>query len=164
MNFSRPRWMIRNTKQRDAIRRDPGGGPTAQCGGGVKPCRPPCTRSGRSDRLPDLHAFLEEGSVVAVPIPGEPPRYESRDAASRHHHHFHCGGCGRVFDVPGCPQGLDHWPRPVSRSKATTCCSMANVRTAPDPRASEPAGSLSVVKASDGGSSGVPAAVLEDSS
>jgi Fur family transcriptional regulator, ferric uptake regulator len=60
----------------------------------------------------NLGAFLEEGSVVPVPIPGEPPRYESRHAASRHHHHFHCGGCGRVFDVPGCPQGLDQLAPP----------------------------------------------------
>lgn len=105
--------MIRNTRQRDAIRR------AIQEAG-----RPLSAAEVLS--LADLHvpglgvatvyrtlsAFLEEGSVVAVPIPGEPPRYESRDAASRHHHHFHCGGCGRVFDVPGCPQGLDQLAPP----------------------------------------------------
>jgi Fur family transcriptional regulator, ferric uptake regulator len=105
--------MIRNTKQREAIRR------------AIRDAGRPLSAV-EVLNLADLHvpglgiatvyrtlsAFLEEGSVVAVPIPGGPPRYESRDAASLHHHHFHCGGCGRVFDVPGCPEGLDQLAPP----------------------------------------------------
>ena len=105
--------MIRNTKQRDAIRRaiQEAGRPLSAAevlslAGLYAP------GLGIATVYRTLSAFLEEGSVAAVPIPGEPPRYESRDAASRHHHHFHCGGCGRVFDVPGCPQGLDQLAPP----------------------------------------------------
>jgi Fur family ferric uptake transcriptional regulator len=53
-----------------------------------------------------LKRLVEEGSVVAVQLPGEPPRYEGRQAAEHHHHHFRCEDCGKVFDVSGCPEGL----------------------------------------------------------
>jgi Fur family ferric uptake transcriptional regulator len=105
--------MIRNTKQRDAIRRviDEAGRPLSAAEvlslAGLH-----VPGLGIATVYRTLSVFLEEGSVVAVPIPGEAPRYESRHAASRHHHHFHCGGCGRVFDVPGCPQGLDQLAPP----------------------------------------------------
>jgi len=48
----------------------------------------------------------EEGLITRVPLPGEPDRYES--AGKPHHHHFHCRGCGRVFEVDGCPPNLEH--------------------------------------------------------
>lgn len=51
--------------------------------------------------------LLEGGEIVPVQLPGQPPRYETKRAAETHHHHFHCDSCGRVFDVPGCPAGLD---------------------------------------------------------
>lgn len=99
--------MIRNTKQRDAIRR------VIQEAGRPLGSAEVLTLAalsvpglGIATVYRTLNALLDDGSAVAVPIPGEPPRYESTNAASRHHH-FHCGACGRVFDVPGCPQGLD---------------------------------------------------------
>jgi|SRR5271157_958600 len=100
--------MIRNTKQRDAIRRviQEAGRPL----GSAKVLTLAALSVpglGIATVYRTLNALLDDGSAVAVPIPGEPPRYESTNAASRHHHHFHCGACGRVFDVPGCPQGLD---------------------------------------------------------
>lgn len=54
----------------------------------------------------NLKAMSEEGLVHPVNLPGEPPRYELREAAAHHHHHFHCESCDRVFDVTGCPPGL----------------------------------------------------------
>lgn len=53
-----------------------------------------------------LKSLVEDRSVVAVDIPGEPPRYEP--AGKAHHHHFHCTACERVFEVEGCPGDLEH--------------------------------------------------------
>lgn len=49
----------------------------------------------------NLKLLVEEGSVQAVELPGDSPRYESTHLA--HHHHFQCRRCERVFDVHGCP-------------------------------------------------------------
>ncbi|MBY4899227.1 Fur family transcriptional regulator [Cupriavidus sp. AU9028] len=49
----------------------------------------------------NLKAMVEAGEIVAVPLPGEAPRYEL--AGSEHHHHFYCRACDRVFEVHGCP-------------------------------------------------------------
>lgn len=46
----------------------------------------------------------EDGFLAPVELPNEPVRYELADQA--HHHHFRCGSCGKVFDVPGCSSGL----------------------------------------------------------
>ncbi|GAB4042664.1 MAG: transcriptional repressor [Rubrivivax sp.] len=51
-----------------------------------------------------LKALVDEGSLRAVTLPGENPRYEP--AHHGHHHHFHCQACGRVFDVHACPGNL----------------------------------------------------------
>jgi Fur family ferric uptake transcriptional regulator len=50
----------------------------------------------------NLKDLLESGEIGLVALPGESPRYESRQAAGHHHHHFRCDRCGRVFDVQGC--------------------------------------------------------------
>ena len=47
-----------------------------------------------------LRVLLDEGSIDAIELPGEPPRYE--EAALGHHHHFKCTACDRVFDVKAC--------------------------------------------------------------
>lgn len=52
-----------------------------------------------------VRSLSERGDIVPVEIPGEPPRYEV--AGKRHHHHFRCRACGRVFEVMGCPGRLD---------------------------------------------------------
>lgn len=41
-----------------------------------------------------------EGWLRAVDLPGSQPRYEKSDKG--HHHHFHCRGCDRVFEMEGC--------------------------------------------------------------
>lgn len=51
-----------------------------------------------------LKAGLGEGWLARVDLPGEAPRYEA--TGKRHHHHFHCRACDRVFEVTGCPGDL----------------------------------------------------------
>ena len=51
-----------------------------------------------------LKLLVAEGSVHAISLPGETPRYEA--SSLRHHHHFQCTRCNRVYDVPGCPGDL----------------------------------------------------------
>jgi Fur family ferric uptake transcriptional regulator len=51
-----------------------------------------------------LKSMVEESFLVAVELPGQSPRYEL--SGKRHHHHFHCRCCGRLFDIPGCPGPL----------------------------------------------------------
>lgn len=47
-----------------------------------------------------LNDMVEEGVLRSVDLPGQPSRYEKADLD--HHHHFHCQGCDRVFDLEGC--------------------------------------------------------------
>jgi len=49
----------------------------------------------------NIKQLLEAGDILLVELPGQPPRYEL--AGHKHHHHFHCHDCGRVFDVHACP-------------------------------------------------------------
>lgn len=51
-----------------------------------------------------VKGLVEQGWLATVTLPGEPPRYEV--AGKEHHHHFHCRGCGRVFEIEGCPGEL----------------------------------------------------------
>jgi Fur family transcriptional regulator, ferric uptake regulator len=51
-----------------------------------------------------LKALVEEGWLAVVEVPGETPRYEL--SGKGHHHHFHCRGCGRLYELEGCPEGL----------------------------------------------------------
>ena len=52
----------------------------------------------------NLKALVAEGELSAVQLPGENPRFEL--AGHRHHHHFQCTRCQRVFDVHACPGDL----------------------------------------------------------
>jgi len=54
-----------------------------------------------------LKRLESEGAIARVEIPGHPTRFESHHAASTHHHHFLCRVCDRVFDIPGCAQGVE---------------------------------------------------------
>jgi len=47
-----------------------------------------------------IKGLTDEGWLVAVEIPGAPPRYEIR--GKTHHHHFHCLKCRRLFELDGC--------------------------------------------------------------
>jgi Fur family ferric uptake transcriptional regulator len=52
-----------------------------------------------------IKRLLDEGTIVAVDLPGEAPRYEL--AGKEHHHHFRCNACERVYDLTGCPDRFD---------------------------------------------------------
>lgn len=47
-----------------------------------------------------LNDLVEEKILRAVELPGLPPRYEK--SGLKHHHHFHCNTCDKVFDLDGC--------------------------------------------------------------
>lgn len=51
-----------------------------------------------------LRQMVDEGVLRQIEVPGTTPHYES--AALKHHHHFVCERCERVFDLEGCPGGL----------------------------------------------------------
>ncbi|HMF78242.1 MAG TPA: transcriptional repressor [Bryobacteraceae bacterium] len=48
----------------------------------------------------NIKALLEEGWLSLVELPGSAPVYER--AGKRHHHHFQCDHCHRVFELEGC--------------------------------------------------------------
>ena len=52
----------------------------------------------------NLKALVDDGTLAVVQLPGENPRYEP--VSRRHHHHFQCTFCKRVFDVHECPGNL----------------------------------------------------------
>ena len=52
----------------------------------------------------NLKALLAEGQIRVVDLPAENARFEM--AGGRHHHHFQCTRCQRVFDVEACPGDL----------------------------------------------------------
>jgi Fur family ferric uptake transcriptional regulator len=51
-----------------------------------------------------LKGLVEEGWLVPVALPGEPPRYET--AGKKHHHHFRCRRCDRIYEIKGCMTDL----------------------------------------------------------
>lgn len=54
----------------------------------------------------NIKTLQDEGSIKAVVLPGQNPRYEL--ASRSHHHHFQCRQCERVFDLEACPGNLDN--------------------------------------------------------
>jgi Fur family transcriptional regulator, ferric uptake regulator len=52
----------------------------------------------------NIKNLTDEGWLVPVELPGEPARYEI--AGKDHHHHFHCRGCGKVFELMACLPGV----------------------------------------------------------
>lgn len=55
----------------------------------------------------NLRDLQKDGVIAAVPLPGDNPRYESHHGPGHHHHHFQCNQCQKVFDIHGCPGGLE---------------------------------------------------------
>ncbi len=57
--------------------------------------------------LKSLHAGEE---VVRVELPGRPPRWElapgPQQALGRHHHHFLCRTCNKLYEIESCPADL----------------------------------------------------------
>jgi Fur family ferric uptake transcriptional regulator len=48
----------------------------------------------------NLKLLVESGEVKAINHPVLGTLYET--ASRGHHHHFHCHGCNRVYELPGC--------------------------------------------------------------
>jgi Fur family ferric uptake transcriptional regulator len=97
--------MERNTQQRQIIRRvfeetDRPLGPQEVLRAG----QTYAPRLGIATVYRTLKALVEEGWLVSVDLPGEPPRYEI--AGKAHHHHFRCRACARVFEIEGCPANV----------------------------------------------------------
>lgn len=97
--------MERNTKQRGAIRRVF----SAQ----HRPLSPAEVLAAAKAEVPSLgiatvyrtiKTLVDEGEIASIDVPGEAPRYEI--AHLGHHHHFHCRGCDKVFEVDGCPADI----------------------------------------------------------
>jgi Fur family ferric uptake transcriptional regulator len=95
----------RRTQQRAAIREA-----LAEASGPLSPLE---ILGAAQDRVPRLgiatvyrnvRALIADGWLREVTLPGAPSRYEPADR--RHHHHFHCRSCDRVFDLADCPGTL----------------------------------------------------------
>jgi Fur family ferric uptake transcriptional regulator len=97
--------MKRDTQQRRAIRRtiEDNGRPLSPREV-LDSARGLCPGLGIATVYRTIKALAEEGSLAQVDLPGEPPRYEATGKV--HHHHFHCRGCDRVYELVGCPDGL----------------------------------------------------------
>lgn len=48
----------------------------------------------------NIQALVAEGWLQSVEIPGDATRYER--AGKKHHHHFQCNECGKLYDLEGC--------------------------------------------------------------
>lgn len=57
-----------------------------------------------------LRRLQDENVLRKVDLPGEVSRYEV--STGRHHHHFTCVECHRVFEVQSCPGDLAHLAPP----------------------------------------------------
>jgi Fur family ferric uptake transcriptional regulator len=55
----------------------------------------------------NVKALVEEGWLVPVELPGESTVYE--EAGKKHHHHFRCDTCARVFELDGCGLNLNRF-------------------------------------------------------
>lgn len=91
--------MERNTRQRGAIRRafqraDRPLSPAEV----LADARREVSGLGIATVYRNIRGLLDERWLATVDLPGEPSRYEI--AGKRHHHHFRCQQCTRVFDIP----------------------------------------------------------------
>lgn len=50
-----------------------------------------------------IKRLSDAGEIRAVTIPGDTSRYER---PKRHHHHFKCSRCDKVYEIEGCLREL----------------------------------------------------------
>lgn len=92
---------IRNTRQKTAIRE--------AFAGANRPLSPEeVLRSAQQQHAGvgiatvyrNIQTLVEEGWLQPVEVPGDATRYEV--AGKKHHHHFQCNDCGKLYDLEGC--------------------------------------------------------------
>lgn len=97
--------MERNTRQRASIR--------DAIAAAARPLLPQEVLDAAQSNVPglgiatvyrNLKSLTEDGTLKEVKLPGENARYEI--AGHKHHHHFQCLQCQKVFDVHACPGDL----------------------------------------------------------
>jgi Fur family ferric uptake transcriptional regulator len=52
----------------------------------------------------NIQSLVEENWLRPVEVPGDTARYEV--SGKKHHHHFHCNKCDKLFDLEGCGAGV----------------------------------------------------------
>jgi Fur family ferric uptake transcriptional regulator len=48
----------------------------------------------------NIQVLVEEGWLQPVEVPGDSTRYEV--AGKKHHHHFRCNDCRKLYELEGC--------------------------------------------------------------
>jgi Fur family ferric uptake transcriptional regulator len=48
----------------------------------------------------NIKALVEDDWLQVVEVPGDSTRYEV--AGKKHHHHFHCNDCGKLYELEWC--------------------------------------------------------------
>jgi len=105
LSSSGSRFMIRNTQQGSAIRQ------VLKIAG--RPLSAQETLAMAQNKVPglgiatvyrNLKSLQQDGSVVAVELPGQSPRWEL--APEKHHHHFLCNTCDKLYEINACPEDL----------------------------------------------------------
>jgi len=96
----------RNTRQRDAVRQ--------AFEQSDRPLSPEEVLTLASEFAPglgiatvyrNLKGLLAEDWLAPVALVGDAPRYER--SGKHHHHHFHCSRCDKVYELEGCPEGIN---------------------------------------------------------
>jgi Fur family ferric uptake transcriptional regulator len=92
---------MRNTRQKQAIR-----DAFAEAGRPLSPeealsiAQKHYKRLGIATVYRNIKALLEDGWLVGIEVPGKSTRYEL--SGKKHHHHFHCNQCDKVYELEGC--------------------------------------------------------------
>ena len=98
--------MERHTRQREAIQAT-----FASCERPLSPAEAYATARARLPRISIATVYRAIRDLVAagwlrpVDVPGAPARYER--AGKPHHHHFLCRRCNALWEVSGCPRGIE---------------------------------------------------------
>jgi Fur family transcriptional regulator, ferric uptake regulator len=98
--------MVRQTRQRDAIRSSLiDAGRPLSINEVFNVARKKVAGLGIATVYRNLKALQAVGQAAQVEIPGQPPRWET--APLKHHHHFLCRKCNKLYEVVSCPEDLN---------------------------------------------------------
>jgi len=92
---------MRNTRQKQAIRKA-----FAEAGRPLSPeevlsgAQRHHKRIGIATVYRNIKALVEDGWLVPIDMPDKSTRYEL--SGKKHHHHFHCSRCNKVYELEGC--------------------------------------------------------------